>query len=112
MGPFIVGPALAVVGLGAYLALPRVAAAYFKADADEVAWARARLRERHAIIVPGYVSFGLCCGLIAGSLPAYWPDVVFGLMLLILGIVVPLAALPLLKRRVDSRSSPAAGDFG
>jgi hypothetical protein len=101
-GPFVLGPIVGLLGLGAYAALLRVAIKIFRPDPAQVSEARQRLRQRNPIIVAGYVCIGLFAGLVAGSLRSYRPDVVLGLMILVFAVLVPLAVLPLAKRKADA----------
>ena len=107
-GPFLGGPIVASLGLGAYAALLAIAIKVVRPDGDQLNKARQGLRERNLIVIPGCLSIGLCAGLIAGSRRSYWPDLVLAGTILVAGILVPLAALPLLKRKADALRGYAA----
>jgi hypothetical protein len=101
-GPFVLGPTVGVAGLGAYAALLGIVIKVVRADDDQLRKAREGLRQRNMVVIPGYLCFGLCAGLIAGSLHSYSPDVVLALMILVVGLLVPLAVLPVVKRKADA----------
>jgi hypothetical protein len=105
-GPFALGLAVGVLGLGVYAAFLAIATRVVQLDRDELTKARHSLRLRNRIVVPGYVSIGLFCGVVSGSLRSYWLDLVLGLMILIMGLLIPLAVLPLVRRKaVSARQS-------
>lgn len=101
-GPFVLGPIVGLLGLGAYAALLWAAIKIFRPDPAQVSEARQRLRQRNPIVVAGYVCIGLFAGLVAGSLRSYWPDVVLALMILVFAVLIPLAVLPPAKRKADA----------
>lgn len=102
-GPFALGVIVGVFAVFAYAALLGIVVKVVRPDGEQLSKARDGLRQRNLIVIPGYLSIGLCTGLIAGSVPSYWPDVVLALMILVLGVLVPLAFLPLAKRKADAQ---------
>lgn len=110
-GPFVLGPTVGVLALGVYAALLGIVIKVVRPEADQLSKMQQGLRQQNLVVLPGYVSIGLCFGFIAGSLRSYWPDLVLALMILVFGLLVPLALLPLVKRKADAqrdRADPAS----
>jgi cytochrome bd-type quinol oxidase subunit 2 len=101
-GPFIPGPAVGVLGLSVHAALLGIVVKVFRPDVDQRNKARQGLRQRHLVVIPSYIALGLCVGLIAGALRSYWPDLALAVMVVVFGLLVPLALLPLVKRKADA----------
>src|SRR5436190_12883970 len=74
-GPFIVAPVVVAAGAAANALVVRVAITYFRPTEELLNRYKARRRNRNAVIVPAYPTVGIGVGLIAGSIPSYWPDI-------------------------------------
>jgi hypothetical protein len=76
---------------------------------ENMSKAHAMQRRRRPAIVTFYSSFGVGMGLIAGSLDSWTPDILWLAGSVILGALLPVAFLPLIKRRLTSivRNNPA-----
>ena len=107
-GPFILAPALVAIGAGANALIVRRAIAWLQPSDAQLQRPVSHRRQRNTVIVPGYVTFGIGFGLIAGSIPSYWADLAIGLLILVM-TVVPLAMLPSLKRRAAAHRAPRPG---
>jgi hypothetical protein len=75
---------------------------------EELLAAEADARLRWTVTIPGYATMGIGCGLIAGSIPSYLPDVLLAASMLTVGVALPLAMLPALKRRASRRGAAGA----
>ena len=107
--PFVLGPIIATAGVGANVALLWIAVRAFRPGKDEMPRFKDGLRLRCIATVPGYGAIGLCVGLIAGSVPSYWPDVALPATILLTGILFPLVLLPFLKRKADAARAARSG---
>jgi len=99
---------VAAMAAGNVLVL-RIAIKTVRPTAEQLARGRERQRGRRPIHVAGYVTFAIAAALVSGSIPSYWPAIVVGAILFFTMIVLPLAFLPKLKRRVDNS---AVGGMG
>jgi hypothetical protein len=104
-GPFALGPLAAAIGLFLYVWLYRILLNTLPQAPELAAREAERRRWQSAVVVPQYLSLGLACGVIAGSIPAYWPDIVFIALAAGLGFLLPLAFLSLAKRRAEAKRS-------
>jgi hypothetical protein len=108
-GPFLLAPVIVAVAPAASAMLLRYGKTKLRpTDAD---WQRAIARRRQwmTITVPAYVTFAVGVGLVAGSIPSYWPDVVLGVLIMLFTILLPLALLPVLLRRARSQRTAHPG---
>jgi hypothetical protein len=99
---------IALVGLGANDLLARAAISSFHPTDEDLRRLAPRRRQRNLVLYPVYAAFGIGCGLIAGSIPSYWPDAISGLLVILIGVLLPLAMLPSLKRRTALRRASQA----
>ncbi len=104
-GPFVLGPVVGVLGFGAYALLFWILVRVLRPNSGELTKMRQGLHQRNLVILPTHVSLGLCTGVIAGSLGSYWPDLALASMVLVVGLLAPLALLPLLKRKAAAARS-------
>lgn len=107
--PFVLGPIIGAAGIGANVALMRLAVRVFRPSSDEMQRAKVQRRPLRLASFPGYGAFGLCVGLIAGSIPSYWPDIALAAMIFLTGILFPLALFPLFKRKADAARAARSG---
>jgi hypothetical protein len=101
--PFLASVAAAAAGFGAMMLFLHVVGTKMTMSDDELRTARQRLRVRNRINIPNYAAIGLACGTVAGSIPSYWPAVLLAAANLITGVGLPLALLPMVKRKADAR---------
>ncbi|MCW2856172.1 MAG: hypothetical protein JWR52_1787 [Marmoricola sp.] len=104
-GPFIAALLVVAVGVAANETITRRWLASIPANPEQRQRAASRRRLRNTVIVPAYVTFGIGCGLIAGSIPSYGPDVVLGVIFLVFSVLMPLVLLRWLKRRFARRGA-------
>lgn len=102
-GPFLVCPLISAAGWVATAAVVRAGRAALASTPEQVEAATEDARRRRTVTIPGYATMGLSLGVIAGSTRSYWPDVLLAAGMLLIGVVLPLALLPALKRRSASR---------
>jgi hypothetical protein len=69
---------------------------------EQRANAASRVRAQRLLVVPNSVGFGLACGVLAGGLQTPWPDILVSAAVVCLVFLLPLASLPLLRRRVSA----------
>ena len=102
-GPFVAGLAIAVLGVASHALLINVVTRVVRPSAGELVQAKRRIREQRLVVVPNYVTFGLCCALAAGAFRSYILPVVVAALIVLIGVLLPLALLPLLKRKAHAR---------
>jgi hypothetical protein len=102
-GPFLAAPVITAAGFIATAWVVRLGRHALALTPDELVAAEADTHLRRTVTIPGYISIGIGCGLIAGSMESYWPDVLLAGSMLVVGVALPLAMLPALKRRAASR---------
>ena len=102
-GPFAAGMAIAVLGIACHALLINIVTRVVRPAAAELAQAKRRIHEQRLVVVPNYVSMGLCCALAAGAFRSYILPVVLAVLIVLLGVLLPLALLPMLKRKADAR---------
>jgi hypothetical protein len=93
--PFVVALLMACVWIVANAWVLRVVTAQHHLTDEQ--WQRISLRAR--VLIPSLLSFGICFGLVAGSIPSYWPDALFGSLLLLFGVAPQVILLIWMKRR-------------
>lgn len=103
--PFIGGAAVGVAGVAAYRLQFPVLAAALGVSAQEAARGRAQVRDRDAVIIPGYLTYGVVCGVIGGSVGSWWPVIALAAGVVLFTVVVPLTLLPVLKRRIARKQA-------
>jgi hypothetical protein len=79
------------VGAAATEIVSRIGVAALRPTPEQLGRAASRRRRRNTVVVPAYVPMAIGFGLIAGSIPSYWPDVVLGLMIFVIGVLLPVA---------------------
>jgi hypothetical protein len=75
----------------------------FHVSAAEVDEKRPHLRARKLAIYPVAAMQSVACGVLAAGLRSSWPDIIWTAGVVLLQLVLPLAILPLLKRRLATR---------
>lgn len=109
-GPFVLAALLVAAWFAANTAFLTMLIDRIGPSDSERADLRSRLRVRYKVLVPGAVAIAIGFGLIAGSIPSYWPDLGLGVMILILGVALPvLVLLRVRKRAAAERSGPLDG---
>jgi hypothetical protein len=108
-GPFIASPLIAAAGFIATALVVRAGRHAMALTPEELLAAEADARLRGTVTIPGYATIGIGCGVIAGSVQSYWPDVFLAASMLVVGVALPLGMLPALKRRATRRGA-ASGD--
>jgi hypothetical protein len=103
--PFLLAAGLVAVGAGANALLVHAASKRFRLNEEQRRRAAARRRTRNTVVVPSYITFGVGFGLIAGSIPSYWADLAMGVFMLGVTVLLPLAMLPAIRRRVAAHQS-------
>jgi hypothetical protein len=80
----------------------KISMLYLGLTPEQRADAVPRVRAQRLLVVPNSVGFGLACGALAAGLPTPWPDILVSAAVLFLVFLLPLAPLPLLRRRVSA----------
>ena len=75
---------------------------WFQLTEEQRRRATARQRRRNRVFVPGYATFAIGFGLIAGSIPSYWVAAGLSLVIVVLTVLLPLALVPRLKRKAKA----------
>lgn len=109
-GPFIASPLIAAAGFIATALVVRAGRHALAPAPEQLLAAEADARLRRTVTIPAYTSIGIGCGVIAGSIESYWPDVLLAASMLGVGVALPLATLPALKRRAAGRRAAGADD--
>jgi hypothetical protein len=104
-GPFVASLVIVAVLVAANALIANRALLSLGPNADQIRNLAERRRVRNRVLVPSFVTFAVAWGVIAGSARSYWPDVFVGAIFLVGGVVLPLAILPMLKRRVRAQQT-------
>lgn len=109
-GPFVLAAAVIAAGGAVNELIAHRAMSWFELTEEQRRRASARRRRRNRVFLPGYATFAIGFGLVAGSIPSYWVALVLSLVMLVMTVLVPLAMVPRLKRRViAARTGPPSG---
>ena len=100
-GPFITALLIVAAAAGMNAFMVRAVITASRPDDAQRRRLADRQRRRNSVIYPAYATFGIGLGLIAGSIPSYWPDVALGVLIMLTNVLLPLALLPALKRRIQ-----------
>lgn len=87
--------------------LVRTTVAAFEPTQEQLDRLAARRRASNKVLAPALVMMGVGFGLIAGRIPSYWPDLFFGLLMLLTALIVPLTFLQRAKRRFAAQLQSA-----
>ena len=105
--PFAVGPLIAAAALGLNAIIVRRTVAAFEPSREQLDRLASRRRAGNKVLVPVLVAMGIGFGLVAGSIPSYWPDALFGLLMISTSVIGPLLLLPMIKRRYAAQRQSA-----
>jgi len=103
--PFLLAPGIAILGLAAAGLITHFAIASLEPSEEQLRVVAADRRARNKVLLPVNLCMGLGVGVIAGSIPSYWPDVMFGVMMLAAGVAVPAALLPGALRKARAKQA-------
>lgn len=108
-GPFVLTAGVVAAGGAVNELIAHRAMSWFRLTAEQRRRATARGRRRNKVYFPGYATFAIGFGLVAGSIPSYWVAAVLSLVMIVMTVLLPLAMVPRLKRRANAEGT---GSFG
>lgn len=107
-GPFLAAPVVAVVVLVVNGAIVRYATSLFDPSSEERRRAAIRRRASGRVLSPVLMSMAVGWGILAAAMKSYVVDVVMAALVVLAGVVLPLAMLPAVRRRAAARRSGSA----
>jgi hypothetical protein len=99
------GVAIGLLSAVMYGLLLRVVPAMFHLGPERTAQAQPRLSQMKRAVYPLVVTIGVALGALASGLASPWPDVLLSVGVVVFQIAVPMAMLPMLRRRVRSSNT-------
>jgi MFS family permease len=103
---FAWGVLIGVLSAAIYGLLLRLLPALLHASADSTAQLQPRLGQMKRAIYPLMVCLGLGIGILASGAASPWPDILLTGVVIVFQILVPIAMVPMVRRRVRTAASP------
>jgi MFS family permease len=100
------GALIGLVSATIYALLLRLLPALVHATVEQTAQAQPRITQMKRAVYPLLVNLGLAFGVLASGLASPWPDILLTVGVIVFQLVVPMALLPLVRRRAQSTGNP------
>lgn len=102
---FAWGVLIGVLSATIYGLLLRLLPALLHVSVERTAQAQPRLAQMKRAVYPLGVSLGLAIGVLASGLASPWPDILLTVVVIVFQLVVPMAMLPMVRRRAQTASN-------